>query len=476
MYSWIRPKKSATGAKKTYQDDECSDKGKRVSGSDCTTLDEFTTPDGTISRTSSEPKSLLLGLSKEILLEIADYLTPYEFNLLSISCRRLRFNIGRTPINSYEWLELDRPGQSVILDHRIAFLNHLTDGYPYYFVCRNCNALHKTSAVMLPGRVPTNSDTEVKCGSGFRPHDVYGDYLTDWLVSSNKYYRLTSLHIQLALKRYHYGAPYGIDLRSLSYAEIVKNSSTSKPLTTALHVTPRIASGRMYTRTQLWLLSSATHVGHSSYKYDDHDLQICAHITQSDINDLLRCKLDNRHNRNCETCPPYLRCYTCGTEFHVREEQVLTCSALVLNIWRELGQGESPQDRSWQKHMVRDGKGRHDTVFTEADPVDGCRAIFEGQRGNPAESVFKELSSVMFASPCSDTKEHRDQLPLVTTGKIKTLPHWPDSLGQFTRVPERSCSTLIKGYTVLQDEVCCWTRYDIDDSEVMRIVGRPPTG
>ena len=184
----------------------------------------------------------ILSLPLELLFTIIKPLEPDDVALLAISCRKLRSSIS-SAVDSSNWLILDKSQRSILEEQRRRFLGHLVEGFPAYFVCLKCNALHKTADVLLPRRLSSRSvpslsqNSELQCGSGFQP----GQYIKKWpskldsvFDRVNSSYRLTRLHVQLAMHRHRRGAPYGLALESLSYAEITRSSLHS--LTTALYV------------------------------------------------------------------------------------------------------------------------------------------------------------------------------------------------------------------------------------------------
>ena len=387
------------------------------SNSDSPSLDTY---DGELGQLSQAPSSQaacsstttpvqcsgrLLTLPLELLLLITEFLERHEAVLLSLSRHKLRSTFGHAAIESPSWLTLDRSQQAALHQQRRKFLHFLVVGHPWYFACSDCNALHKTADVLLPGRnskrLEASPHTELRCGTGFKG----SWYILHSPREQDTFYRLTPQHLRLAMDRYHHGAPYGLGLDSLSYAQVTRPARFSLP--TALYVIPRIVSGKIYLRSQIWILRDDV----SWDKFEDCEryLFICEHMPAKFFNALLLCKFENQHgDPPCPTCPTFLCCVRCGVEFRVREDRpqppyqdrLRPVRALVVDIWRDLGHGEDDWDPSWYSHM-RDEylpflRFQLPRCVRGADPFGGCRAIFESQEGKSCEATAEELRPMIY--------------------------------------------------------------------------------
>lgn len=172
------------------------------------------------------------------------------------------------------------------------------------------------------------------------------------------------------MRRFYYGAQFGIPVQSLIYTEVRINRITSKALkstkphdeesfqcshmTTLLSVDARICSNppSLYLRTQE-LAVVRKHNLSLLFPYPENDaMHICMHINHIFNLDSVVYGLINKYRSDTTTTPRDKgRCDECNTSWQIEIRntgQKDVC--LVLTRWLDLGPGLSPDDDRWRCH------------------------------------------------------------------------------------------------------------------------------
>jgi hypothetical protein len=157
---------------------------------------------------TSRPRTVL-DLPPEIILHIADFL-PTTSTALFALCNKT----SASQLRSRSWNLLS----SLDAENRIDFLSILSRDLPRYQACHGCIRVHLCSSIPHPADFTTTSQHDSCISASDRR-----DSLTNGVACISdcfSYYRIRFSHVQLALKRHHYGLDHGISLDELSHTEI----------------------------------------------------------------------------------------------------------------------------------------------------------------------------------------------------------------------------------------------------------------
>jgi hypothetical protein len=267
----------------------------------------------------------------------------------------------------------------------------LAKDLPRYFVCHVCCLLHLSSGVPPPG--PTESR--------LYPHNFlycvwYDNRFSHRLPCSP--YILKFAHVQLAIKRHHYGLDHGVSLDAFSHTEVEESHYEEFSTTVLLSVDARIASDELLMRSQQWivlptnkrdrLLSNILPVS-----------TICTHITGhregGKVWGLIKSWLDRFDGKQtCSTAAGTLQCQYCYMDFEIDIRDLgERGTALVFTRWINLGAGLNPSDSKWQGHHI---KYNHDHP-TSLNPG-SIRSSFEEQRGLPVDELAVGNKARLFSN------------------------------------------------------------------------------
>ena len=328
----------------------------------------------------------LLGLPQELLDNIVDFLDDPDAACLSVCSKDLYRRLG---VNRWQLLRLDHGHER----QRNEFLARLGRDNPNLFFCHTCSYIHLVARVgpAIIGRehlpcIRSHSSRDIPTQS----FEIYGSIL---------HYRLTSLHVQLAMARHRNGPKYGISMSSLSFTEIKWRKMYK--VWTLLSVEPRIIDNELFLRVQHWIAfdqddqptfertrgpSICSHINKYAGKYEGKD-------TGYTTIDLLQCQIQHVGGRaSCPTCSALYRCIDCAVEFesdaiHLEDRKV----AVIITKWLNLGNGDSPTNPNWRRHLYPPFEGL--PVVTARDSL-GPRSIFEGHMGRTQETATRESASL----------------------------------------------------------------------------------
>lgn len=293
---------------------------------------------------------------------ISNRLSPVDIACLALCNRQLLFSLGSV-CNDLPKSRTGGPEDGP----RIDLLTRFSRDLPQYYLCHACLRLHLWGKVALPGpkfKVPACVDS--------LDHTVYRLKQPIYIVHypSHAYYKFHFVHLQLAMRRFYYGAQFGIPVQSLLYTEVGINRITSNALkstklhdeedfqcshmTTLLSVDARICSNppSLYLRTQE-LAVVRKHNLSLLFPYPEHDaMHICMHINHIfNLNSVVY-GLINKYRSDTTTRPRDKgRCDECNTSWQIEIRnmgQKDVC--LVLTRWLDLGSGLSPDDDRWRCH------------------------------------------------------------------------------------------------------------------------------
>jgi hypothetical protein len=325
------------------------------------TLDyDYSKPDGT---------AMLSGVSPEVWLNIASFLTPFDVCNLSSTCRTMYTRLGSHPHK----LLVDPANRG----HRLNFLLAMDHKMPRHLFCFPCAQWHL--------RIQPGSET-------LKPHHVLNP-LFDCPNQTNIHrppprLRITDgrtlpfAFVQLVRRSWAFGPEFGIKHQTLArrwkdpYSEWTHESMYH--VTDKGHVMMRIKSQRY---VEGGMTAAAKRMALFSRGDYTPYFSVCSHWKDGILTSIPKCALDHIPFEQlpdaltqlkakvgarkasgfvslCSRCRPMRRCPMCPTEYVfelklVEDKTVKIQSpdrfkqALIATRWSDLGPGRSPDDKEW---------------------------------------------------------------------------------------------------------------------------------
>lgn len=304
----------------------------------------------------------LPDLPLELLLMISHHLSPVDIACLALCNHRLLFSLG----SACDDLPQNRTGGPED-GPRIDLLTCLSRELPQYYLCHACLRLHLWAKVALPGpkfKVPACVES--------LDQSLYRLKKPLYVVHypSHAYYKFHFVHLQLVMRRFYYGAEFGIPVQSLLYTEVETNLITdqamknTKPqeeeefqsshMTTLLSVDARICSNppSFYLRTQELAVVRKQNLS-LLFPYPANDsMHNCMHLGRiSDLKDVVHGLINKYRSDTTKNPRDQGICDKCNTSWQIEIRtmgQKDVC--LVFTRWLDLGPGLSPEDDRWRCH------------------------------------------------------------------------------------------------------------------------------
>lgn len=331
----------------------------------------------------------LSDLLPELLLDICDFLPAVDLKCFSISNHRM-YELHRI-------YHRRLPTFTLTGDAKFSFLLRLEKDMPEYVACYKCNKLHRydgSESFGLSGVVENRTSTlpcEIK-GS----HPVRSDRSTMTLLTHYNFghprNRLSHLQLKLAMKRYYYGAKYGISTKSLSYTQIHRypcavpnvycnTAATPKKYMSALFsIEARICPEPLglYIRMQdilvceTWTdLRTQSIINHLGIYF------LCHH------HKYFHRELDYEKLKQSKEQAMHCYCGHCTTVSNIAivERNFDSRIALLITKWMNLGPGLDHKDPLWQ--IRADGASTRPHKLEIPQYVNNACRRFETQNGEP---------------------------------------------------------------------------------------------
>ncbi|KAF2029226.1 hypothetical protein EK21DRAFT_101296 [Setomelanomma holmii] len=319
-------------------------------------------PDGT---------DMLGGVSPEVWLRVADFLTPLDVANLSSTCRTMYARLGRHPHK----LLLDPVNRS----HRLNFLLAMDHKLPRHLFCFPCAQWHL--------RIQPGLET-------LKPHHVLNPlfecpnrtniHLPPPRIRISEGRLLPFAFVQLARRSWAFGPGFGIGHQTL--ARRWKDPYSEWTHESMYHVTDN-GHLMMRVKSQRYVEGGLTAAAKRMLLFSRGDytpyFSVCSHWKDGILTSIPKCALDHipftpdsevyvmtqvkekiagkkaiGHVNLCSRCRPMRRCPECPTEYLfelklVEDKTVRNHSperfkqALVVSRWSDLGPGRSPDDKEW---------------------------------------------------------------------------------------------------------------------------------
>lgn len=206
---------------------------------------------------------------------------------------------------------------------------------------------------------------------------------TNWRVASPYFSRF--VHLQLAMRRNHYGPEYGIPADCLDYLQ-VSRPNHGDGVTNFLSVEARICSqceksngSSLRMRIQQWAIMPSSDTDFASLS-EIVDMRICEHPRNSKRDILISlCEVESFAAISSQQTT--YQCPRCGVvlEFHftdIEDRLAGKTRALIITKWFDLGDGIDPKNSLWSTRV---------SAFPAKDSlhqkVRSVRSRFESQPG-----------------------------------------------------------------------------------------------
>lgn len=316
-------------------------------------------PDGT---------AMLGGVSPEIWLHVAEYLSPLDVAHLSSTCRTMFARLGHQP---YKLLldPVNRPD-------RLDFLLAMDHKLPRHLFCFPCAQWHLRIQPGLETLKPHNVLNPL-----FECPNFTNNLLPPPRIRISEGRTLPFAFVQLARRHWAFGAEYGIPKQSL--ARRWKDAYSPWSHESLYHVTDK-GHVLMRVKSQAYVEGGMTMAAKRMllFSRDDYTpyFSVCSHWKNGVLTSVPKCALDHipvqedtlvngirdrlapkkavGNVPTCHKCRPMRRCPECPTEYlfelkMVEDKRVKSNGAerfkqaLVVMRWSDLGPGRSPVDKEW---------------------------------------------------------------------------------------------------------------------------------
>lgn len=323
----------------------------------------------------------LQRLPTELVLLICAHLSYIDTTCLALCCHAALFKIGQ------DSLLFSKIKDS---DERKEFLTRISRDIPAYYFCHSCFNLHEWASVSMPWL--SNKRSWARC--------VYYDEFPSlsMIMGTNRRvpssYFLRFVHLQLAMRIYHYGPEYGIPADCLDYVE-VSQPYHGDGVTTLLRVEARICpqqedsnESSLCLRNQQCAIMPCFDTNFASLS-DFVDMRVCELLLNSARNQMVAlCELESPGSFSSQQST--YQCPRCRVDFEFRFSDVEDrlagkARALLITKWLDLGDGIDPKDSLWFVHVS--ASPEKDSRYRKVGSV---RSRFESQSGLSQEEFTSQ--------------------------------------------------------------------------------------
>jgi hypothetical protein len=162
------------------------------------------------------------------------------------------------------------------------------------------------------------------------------------------YTGLVFSQVQLAMKRHRQGLDPSEQLKKLSR---ISHAEFKGDHTYLLTTNIRIISGKLWLRAQHWIMLPKTKLNWPTLR---QRIPVCCHWTEDDLYygqiDPIACRVSHKLKFACEDCAGMHSCDKCATEIQINAKKLEGRHAVVVTVWKNLGEGETPFDPNWMSH------------------------------------------------------------------------------------------------------------------------------
>lgn len=284
----------------------------------------------------------LLKLPVEVVQEIASYLPRESAASFCLSSSYICYAIGTEQLHAYLKAALSKI-------QKRANLQIVERAFPSHWYCPWCDVFHKHETAGGPKNFA--KETKRDCAE-----------FNSFLRAGN-HYVLAYHHVRMAMNRHSWGPDYGIGLEEFSYQQKGSNKILNVSCPANMDISTRIVANKF-----LLNVHYAISVPISLTKRSEFYQRLWASLPQIVVghrndrdghNGML---YDIQHSTSNFWKSDVDVCKTCATDYAVsaaypQVEATESCAGvnpknveIVIEVWRDLGNGKSPFDTQWRAH------------------------------------------------------------------------------------------------------------------------------
>ena len=340
----------------------------------------------------------------ELVICIADFLSPSASASFALSCRRIRLILGNQHLDSL------RPK---------AFYKPPRLQKPLDIACRYCFLHH---------RCLEERHWNMLCGRERRSlSELTNEEASVCLFLSEHFDDITFRSIMKLHRR-------GIHCSKLLSLFTEVNTAYLHGLTFQLASACRVVNGRLLSHRQNWILYPARKMQYPPHSVSTR-LIVCSHLTifNKFLADKIACRLDHwnnverneerhrenelnhwcnvvpneQHNVCCPSCEGVFQCNFCPTEFQIDTKDFGTAGvAIVMTRWLDLGDGRALFNPRWKSRLL---EGKYPTRTRVVFPAGSIKKAFQ-QCLNADELLTPKFSASLFGYNPSSLGEGKEKL------------------------------------------------------------------
>jgi hypothetical protein len=324
-------------------------------------------------------KAPLLSLPIELVQQVSSYLDTESSASFCLSSRYIYYALGSNRLTKYINTSKSRFAKRRMIEAIVE------RAFPGHWFCAWCDVFHAWDASTSPHNTQSSGKK--------RDCTDFNSYL-----SAGPDYILRFHHIRLALNHTVYGA--GIPLSTFSHTQASMAKIYRTPVPTNLSISAKIVDSRFILHTSFAIIlpswsTSRKHILQHIWPTLPH---ILAHHRDSENGHTgLMAALDNVVRRGYKYLIPQM-CSTCATDWTVSAHVFPHASGaqvrLVVQSWRDLGDGRNLFDSKWRAHGVCMYGAVSDVVRTEGRQAGDVRRAFETEGLGVTKRVSQSPSPV----------------------------------------------------------------------------------
>jgi hypothetical protein len=359
--------------------------------------------------------SALIGLPVELLLLIADFLSPADIACLAVCNHGLMALFASENSASFNGrLRPASPGS--MQAERALFLTRLSFDLPEYYLCSVCLRLHLWERVRSPAKfqpLKCFGSVDGEDGDSWLIQDLPGLYYPAWCG-----YGLHFTHVYLAMRRFHHGPQYGISADSLFHTEVrverLRSARTSQSPSSSLtpeekhlsqnktaltSIEARVCPEASSLCLRIQGLAVVRRQNASKLLPRGNTVWVCGHITNAtpDFSERVSSHI-SAYSSGAPKAAEYGKCSKCNTEWHIELRDLGTHDVtLIFTRWIDVGPGISPEDPRWRSLLLYENEWEvdpQDIIFSPRLRFE--TGLVEGGTKNTLSDVELYLRNVSF--------------------------------------------------------------------------------
>lgn len=242
---------------------------------------------------------------------------------------------------------------------RLSVLGRLERDRPQYFICYTCLILHKYDGSEFFGL--SGPFTHQSC-----PLPCFPDVPIGLKLRRESHYlfhvlrTFQFLDIQLVMRRFYLGDPFGTSTKALSYTQVKVQPEDSpySEITSIFSTDAQICSEQpaLYFRIQHVIVAPSSKSqlllyisGNLDYLGPQRGMFICTHMQFDRQDEAVNPVVLAYHNGDKNPGSNF-NCRYCNTDARIEIREHGSYLALILTTWINLGSGLTPDDRRWKIH------------------------------------------------------------------------------------------------------------------------------